>query len=110
MKPGDVVRWAFVQGDGQRKMRPAIIIGEVPPFRDWLVCAISSQLNREVKGLDHVIYAQHPDLQRSGLRVASLVRVAHLATLPDKVVEGAIGDVAPETLARIKEQLRNWLS
>ena len=31
MKPGDVVRWTFVQGDGQRKMRPAIIIGTVLP-------------------------------------------------------------------------------
>lgn len=36
MKPGDVVRWTFVQGDGQRKMRPAIILGAVPPFNDWL--------------------------------------------------------------------------
>ncbi|MCB0759800.1 MAG: type II toxin-antitoxin system PemK/MazF family toxin [Flavobacteriales bacterium] len=109
MKPGDVVRWVFVQGDGQRKMRPAIILGEVPPFRDWSVCAVSSQLHREVKGLDLLINAHHPDLHRMGLRSASLVRVAHLATLPDKIVQGAIGDVSPETLARIKGQLRNWL-
>ena len=109
MKTGDVVRWTFVQGDGQRKMRPAIIIGAVPPFNDWLVCAISSQVQREVKGLDLLIDTQHPDFHRTGLKLPSLVRVAQLATLPDNTVQGTIGDVAPATLAAIKERLRNWL-
>lgn len=109
MRAGDVVRWTFVQGDGQRKMRPAIIIGQVPPFRDWLVCAVSSQLHREVHGLDVPIDARHPDFHCAGLRMPSLVRVAQLATLPDKVIQGAIGDVSPATLALIKERLRNWL-
>jgi len=26
MKAGDVVRWTFVQADGQRKVRPAIVV------------------------------------------------------------------------------------
>ncbi len=109
MRPGDVVRWTFVQGDGQRKMRPAIILGAVPPFNDWLVCAVSSQLQRAVPELDIVIDAQHADFLRTGLRMTSVVRVAQLATLPDNVVQGAIGEVSPNTLAIIKERLRKWL-
>ncbi|MBK7382077.1 MAG: type II toxin-antitoxin system PemK/MazF family toxin [Flavobacteriales bacterium] len=109
MKAGDVVRWAFVQGDGQRKLRPAIILGQVPPYNDWLVCAISSQVQREVKGLDVLIDTQHPDFHRGGLRLPSLVRVAQLTTLPDKAIQGSIGDISPATLALIKERLRNWL-
>ena len=109
MKAGDVVRWAFVQGDGQRKMRPAIVIGAVPPFNDWLVCAVSTQLHREVKGLDLLLGTDHPDLQRTGLREPSLIRVAQLTTLPDKVIQGSIGDVSTVTLRSIKERLRNWL-
>jgi mRNA interferase MazF len=109
MKPGDVVRWAFVQGDGQRKFRPAIILGEVPPYKDWLVCAVSSQVQREVKGLDVLIDERHPDFDRMGLRVASLVRVAQLTTLPDKVIQGSIGEVSPATLEQIKARLREWL-
>ncbi len=109
MKPGDVVRWTFVQGDGQRKMRPAIIIGAVPPFNDWLVCAVSSQVQRAVKDLDIVIDTRHPDFNRTGLRMESVVRVAQLTTLPDKVVQGAIGEVAPSTLREIKDRLRKWL-
>jgi mRNA interferase MazF len=109
MKPGDVVRWAFVRGDGQRKFRPAIILDEVPPYKDWLVCAVSSQVQREVKGLDVLIDERHPDFDRMGLRVASLVRVAQLTTLPDKAIQGAIGEVGPATLEQIKARLRDWL-
>lgn len=109
MKPGDLVRWAFVQGDGQRKLRPAIVIGAVPPYNDWLVCAVSSQVQREVKGLDLIIDERHPDYQRMGLRIASVVRVAQLTTLPDKSIQGAIGSISPETLAMLKARLREWL-
>ncbi|MBP6391859.1 MAG: type II toxin-antitoxin system PemK/MazF family toxin [Flavobacteriales bacterium] len=109
MKAGDVVRWTFVQGDGQRKMRPAIVISAVPPFNDWLVCAVSTQLHRAVKDLDVLVDTDHPDFERAGLRVPSLVRVAQLSTLPDKVIQGALGEVSPTTLALIKDRLRKWL-
>ena len=109
MKAGDVVRWTFLQGDGQRKLRPAVILSAIPPFNDWLICAVSTQLQREVKELDVVIDTQHQDFNRAGLRMPSLVRVAQLTTLPDKVVQGTIGEVSPATLALIKERLRKWL-
>jgi mRNA interferase MazF len=109
MKPGDVVRWAFVQGDGQRKFRPAIVLGEVPPYKDWLVCAVSSQVQREVKGPDVLIDQLHVDFERMGLRTSSLVRVAQLTTLPDKAIQGAIGHISPATLEMLKARLREWL-
>ena len=62
-----------------------------------------------MKGLDIVIDAHHPDFHRTGLRMASVVRVAQLTTLPGKVVQGAIGEVSPDTLALMKDQLRKWL-
>jgi len=109
MKVGDVVRWTFVQGDGQRKMRPAVIIAAVPPFNDRLVCAVSSQLHREVKELDMRIDVQHPDYDRVGLRMSSLIRAAQLSTLPDKAIQGSSGEVSPTTIEQIKERLRRWL-
>ena len=110
MKPGAVVRWSFVQGDGQRKLRPAIILAPVPPFNDWLVCAVSSQVHRAVEDLDVIIGTEHADFQQAGLRTASVVRVGQLATLPDRVIEGALGQVSPATLATIKQRLRDWLA
>jgi len=110
MKAGDAVRWTFVQSDGQCKMRPAILIAAVPPFNDWLACALSSQVHREVAGLDIGIAATHPDFDRAGLSMPSLIRFAHLTTLPDKTIQGSVGEVSPATLALIKERLRKWLS
>ena len=109
MKPGDVVRWTFVQGDGQSKMRPAIVLGSVPPFNDWLVCAVSSQVQREVKGLDVLIDERHSDYQRMGLRSASVIRVAQLTTLPDRSIQGSIGSVSKATLDLLKSRFREWL-
>lgn len=109
MRPGDLVRWAFIQGDGQRKFRPALIVAIVPPFDDLLVCAVSSQLQREVKGLDLIIDPKHPDYQRMGIRFPSLIRVAQLVTLPNRSIQGAIGSISPETLVQLRSRLREWL-
>ncbi|MFT3885714.1 MAG: hypothetical protein QM724_09865 [Flavobacteriales bacterium] len=43
-------------------------------------------MQREVPGLDLLIDERHPDFQRVGLCIPSIVRVAQLTTLPDKVI------------------------
>ncbi len=55
MKEGDVVILAMPQVDGSIKNRPTIILREMPPFQDMLVCGISTQLRQEVKGFDEII-------------------------------------------------------
>lgn len=44
MKEGDVVLTPLPQADGMIKNRPAIILREMPPYRDFLVCGVSTQL------------------------------------------------------------------
>ena len=39
MKEGDVVLTPLPRADGQIKNRPAIILREMPPHGDFLVCA-----------------------------------------------------------------------
>ena len=48
MKEGDVVIVPMPQADGMSKNRPAIVLREMPPFRDVLICGISiyTSLNR----------------------------------------------------------------
>jgi len=55
MKEGDVVLTPIPQADGTVKNRPAIILREMPPYRDFLVSGVSTQLDKEVKGFDNVI-------------------------------------------------------
>jgi len=55
MKEGDVVLTPIPQANGIVKNRPAIILREMPPYRDFLVCGISTQLDKQVKGFDDVM-------------------------------------------------------
>jgi mRNA interferase MazF len=50
MKEGDVVLTPIPQADGSIKNRPAIILREFPPYKDFLVRGVSSQLHQQVKG------------------------------------------------------------
>ena len=43
MKEGDVILTPMPQADGKVKNRPALYLREMPPFRDALVCGISTQ-------------------------------------------------------------------
>ena len=52
MNQGDVILTPVPQADGNIKNRPAIFLREMPPYRDVLVCGVSTQLHREVKGFD----------------------------------------------------------
>ncbi len=49
MKESDVVIVAMPQADGSVKNRPTIVLREMPPFQDMLVCGVSSQLRQEVR-------------------------------------------------------------
>jgi len=78
MKEGEVVLTPIPQADGLIKNRPVILLRELPPYKDFLVCGISTHLDKEVKGFDELISPTDDDFQSSGLRTASLVRMGFL--------------------------------
>src|SRR5713226_4976018 len=49
------------QAYGSIKNRPAILLREFPPYRDFLVCGVSAQFRQEVKGFDEIVLASDPD-------------------------------------------------
>ncbi len=49
MRESDVVLALLPQADGTLKRRPAIVLREMPPFKDFLVCGISTQLHQKVE-------------------------------------------------------------
>jgi len=55
------------QADGRFKLRPVLVLRLMPPHGDWLVCGISSQLQQEVVGFDHILAGSDPDFARSSL-------------------------------------------
>src|SRR5258705_13498750 len=92
MKQGDVVLTPVPQADGVIKNRPAIFLREMPPYRDLLVCGVSTQLLQEVKGFDEVVQSFDPDFASSGLRSTSLIRLGFLGVL---TLEDWMGALVP---------------
>lgn len=79
MNQGDVVLTPVPQADGNIKTRPAIFLREMPPYRDVLVCGLSTQLHQKVEHFDEVIQRFDSDFASSGLNAASLIRLGFLA-------------------------------
>ena len=64
MKEGEVVIVAMPQANGMIKNRPTIVLREMPPFQDMLVCGVSTQLHQEVKDFDEIISRLEREFQR----------------------------------------------
>ncbi len=87
------------------KNRPAVALSQMPPFGDWLVCGISTQLHQEAAGFDEVIAPSHDDFSASGLKAASLIRLGFLAVMPASSFLGVIGSVSSERRRRLVQKL-----
>lgn len=109
IKESDVALAPLPQADGQVKNRPVILLRMMPPFGDWLVCGVSTQLAQEVVGFDEVIRMSDPDFIQSGLNITSLVRLGFLAVLPRRSVAGAIGSISRKRHERLIKQLSQHL-
>lgn len=110
MRQGDVFLAAVPQSDHQWKLRPVLLLREMPPFRDWLVCTISTQLHNEVAGFDDVLSQADPDFAATGLKAASLFRLGHLNVLPKQDLRGRLGEIASSRHRRLLARLALHLS
>lgn len=110
-QPGQVVLFRFPYADlDEGKLRPALLLGKLPGgYDDWLICMISSQARHYVPDFDEIVQQDAPDFAASGLRAPSLIRVGRLAVVEGQVLLGAIGEIAPERLQRIKSHLAEWI-
>ena len=70
---------------------------------------ISSQTRYYIEGFDELVQESEADFAASGLKAASVIRVGRLAVVDREVLLGAIGEVSPERLRRIKARLADWL-
>jgi mRNA interferase MazF len=109
MREGDVALAALPQLDGEKKNRPILVLREMPRHHDFLVCGISSRLQRHIPGFDEMILPADADFRSSGLLAASLIRLDFLNVLPRMKVIGSIGSVSPERHRRILNVLSSYL-
>lgn len=110
MKEGDIVIALFPQADGSIKNRPALILRKMPPFKDLLICGISTQLRQKVEDFDEIVAPSDSDFSQSGLLSESLIRLGFLVTVPDDRIGGAINSISAARLERLLKNLAGYLT
>jgi mRNA interferase MazF len=109
MKEGEVILTPVPQADGKVKNRPALILREMPRYKDFLVYGISTQIHQYVENFDEFISPDDTDFKSSGLISESIIRLGFLAVLPRKSVVGSIGKISPERHKRLLKNLSEFL-
>lgn len=81
----------------------------MPPFGDWLVCGISTQLHHQVAEFDELVHVSDSDFAASGLKAASVVRLGFLAVMPASKFLGVVGSISNKRKARLLSNLSKYL-
>jgi mRNA interferase MazF len=109
MKAGDIALLSIRQSDGQIKKRPILLLRQLPPYNDWLVAGVSSQLHQEAKGFDLVILKTDAFYTQTGLKSSSLVRLGFLDVVTEAELRGAIGELPIEKVNLLLQRLSDRL-
>ena len=111
MKESDVILVPLLQADEELKYRPAIALREMPmPYRDLLVCGVSTNLNQYIQGFDDIISPFDADFTLSGLHSESLIRLSFLGVVPRRQVRGILGSISDERHKRLLQRLIDYLT
>ncbi len=92
------------------KPRPILLLPSLPGrFEDWLVCMLSTLLHQAVPSFNEVLDESQTDFAESGVKIASVIRVARFAVVSADMLLGTTGRISPERLTRIRKTLANWI-
>jgi len=61
MIEGEIILAQLPQADGGTKLRPVLLLKELPGYKDFLVCGISTQLRQLIAGFDELIDQTTPN-------------------------------------------------
>ena len=111
MNESDVILTPVPQADGKFKLRPAVLLREMPgTYRDVLVCGVSTQAHLRVPDFDKIVAMNDNDFSASGLMKESLIRLGYLAVIPTKSIAGSIGSISKDRHRRLLNRLIKYLS
>ena len=109
MKSGDIVLIPLPQSDGVIKRRRALLLKQMPPFDDWLLCGISTQLQQKVDGFDRILESDEDYFPQTGLQRTSLIRLGFLAVVPKSQIVGSIGEIPGGLLKDLLQVLSDFI-
>ncbi|HEY5125594.1 MAG TPA: type II toxin-antitoxin system PemK/MazF family toxin [Ignavibacteria bacterium] len=109
MNQGDIALAKIQRADGKLKLRPVLLLKQLKPFNNWLVCGISTQIHLIVEGKDELILESDNDFKESGLDSTSIIRISFLATIPVKIIPGTIGKISEKRYKKVINNIINLL-
>lgn len=105
LKAGDVALMPMPQADGKLKPRPILLLKKLPPYGDWLVCGISTQLQQAAKDFDIIILDKESHFSGTGLKSSSVIRLGFLTVVPESKIPGSIGLVPSNIIKELLKRL-----
>jgi mRNA interferase MazF len=105
MQEGAIILTNLPQADGSYKLRPVLILRQLPTYDDFLVCGISTQLHQYIVNFDEILVANHSN----GLKANSLIRLSFLAVLSAKDIKKIIGTIEPDTHRLLLKRLSDYM-
>jgi mRNA interferase MazF len=109
MREGDIILTNLPQTDGNIKLRPVLLLKQLPGYNDFLVCGISTQLHQLNQNFDELIDEKNNNFIQTGLRQSSIIRLSFLAILPKNKISGSIGKIDPVLHKNLLKRLANYL-
>ena len=106
---GDVVVAPLAQADGGAKLRPVLLLRELPGFGDYLACGISTQTHQAIRGFDLILSPGSPEFVSAGLYAESVVRLGFVGVVPVRSMTRRLGRLSPNTLAGLQKRLANHI-
>lgn len=108
MKEGEIVLAVLPQVDREQKPRPVLILRKMPNG-DFLVCAISTQLNKYIPEFDEIIRSDDREFAATGLKKESLVRLSFLHVVPPNELRRSIGYVSDCLYQKLLSNLSKYI-
>ena len=109
MRDGDIVLTKLPQSDGSYKLRPVLLLKQLPGYNDFLVCGISTQIHQLIKDFDELLDTNDSQFIQTGLRQSSIIRLSFLAVMPGNSTPGGIGKIEPSLPRILLKRLANYL-
>ena len=109
MREGEIILAPLPQSDGKTKLRPVLLLKQLPRYNDYLVCGISTQLHQIVEDFDELIDKNSTNFVHSGLRQASIIRLGFLSVIPHNKIAGGIGRIDSLLHNNLLKRLADYL-
>ena len=110
MREGEIILANLPQSDGNFKLRPVVVLKQLPGVNDFLVCGIFTQLHQLIKDFDELIDEKSDYFIQTGLRQSSIIRLGFLAVMPGNKTPGSIARLNTSFHQKLLERLAKYLT